>query len=74
MDNLRADAEGVAHLDMILSDITLGDAAPSDVLGKALIVHADADDYRSQPSGNAGARLACGVIRATKWQTPPSQP
>lgn len=74
MDNLRADAEGVAHLDMIVSGITLGDAAPTDVIGKALIVHADADDYRSQPSGNAGARLACGVIRVTQWRTPPSQP
>ncbi|KTF33636.1 superoxide dismutase family protein [Xanthomonas vesicatoria] len=74
MDNLRADAEGVAHLDMILSGISLGDGAPSDVIGKALIVHADADDYRSQPSGNAGARLACGVIRVTQWRTPPSQP
>ncbi|PPU55293.1 superoxide dismutase [Xanthomonas dyei] len=74
MDNLRADAEGVAHLDMILSGISLGDGAPSDVIGKALIVHADADDYRSQPSGNAGARLACGVIRVTQRRTPPSQP
>ncbi len=74
MDNLRADAEGVAHLDMILAGISLGDGAPSDVIGKALIVHADADDYRSQPSGNAGARLACGVIRVTQWRTPPSQP
>ncbi|PPU78561.1 superoxide dismutase [Xanthomonas cucurbitae] len=74
MDNLRADAEGVAHLDMIVSGISLGDGAPNDVVGKALIVHADADDDRSQPSGNAGARLACGVIRVTQWRTPPSQP
>ena len=74
MDNLRADAEGVAHLDMIVAGITLGDAAPTDVVGKSLVVHADPDDYRSQPSGNAGARLACGVIRVTQWRTPPTQP
>ncbi|AOD16314.1 superoxide dismutase family protein [Xanthomonas fragariae] len=74
MDNLRADAEGVAHLDMIVSGISLGDAAPTDVIGKSLIVHADSDDYRSQPSGNAGARLACGVIRVAKSRTSPSQP
>ncbi|WP_372392324.1 superoxide dismutase family protein [Xanthomonas sp. NCPPB 3582] len=74
MDNLRADAEGVAHLDMIVSGISLGDGAPGDVVGKALVVHADPDDYRSQPSGNAGARLACGVIRVTKWRSSPSQP
>jgi Cu-Zn family superoxide dismutase len=34
------------------------------VIGKALVVHADADDYTTQPSGNAGARIACGVITA----------
>ncbi|MEE7561308.1 superoxide dismutase family protein, partial [Xanthomonas sp. Kuri4-2] len=33
---------------------------------KAIVVHADPDDYRSQPSGNAGARLACGVIRPAR--------
>jgi len=30
------------------------------------VVHANADDYRSQPAGNAGARIACGVIRVTR--------
>lgn len=74
MDNLRADAEGVAHLDMIVSGISLGDAAPTDVVGKSLIVHANADDYRGQPSGNAGARTACGVIRVTQWGAAPPQP
>ncbi len=36
----------------------------ADVVGKAVIIHQNPDDYRSQPSGNAGKRLACGVIRA----------
>ncbi len=35
----------------------------SDVIGKAVIIHQSPDDYRSQPSGNAGKRLACGIIR-----------
>lgn len=35
---------------------------PEDVIGKAVIIHENPDDYRSQPSGNAGNRLACGVI------------
>lgn len=35
----------------------------SDVIGKAIIIHQNPDDYRSQPSGDAGKRLACGVIR-----------
>lgn len=64
MDNLRADGEGVVQVDLVLQGAALGGGAANDILGKALIVHADADDYRSQPSGNAGARLACGVIRA----------
>ncbi len=66
MDNLVADAEGVVHLDFVLGGVALGNGAANDILGRALIVHADPDDYRSQPSGNAGARLACGVIRASR--------
>jgi Cu-Zn family superoxide dismutase len=34
-----------------------------DADGAALVVHAQADDYRSDPAGNAGARIACGVLR-----------
>ncbi|HEY0333613.1 MAG TPA: superoxide dismutase family protein [Stenotrophomonas sp.] len=66
MDNLIADGEGVVHMDSVLGGVSLGGGAGNDILGRALIVHADPDDYRSQPSGNAGARLACGVIRATR--------
>lgn len=66
MDNLVADGEGVVQIDRVLGGVSLGTGAPNDVLGKAVIVHADADDYRTQPSGNAGARLACGVIRASR--------
>lgn len=36
---------------------------PSEVIGKAVIIHESPDDYRSQPAGAAGRRLACGVIR-----------
>lgn len=61
-DNLKADANGVAVVDARFEGVTLGDGAATDIMGKAVIVHADADDYTSQPTGNAGARLACGVI------------
>lgn len=37
---------------------------PKDVIGRAVIIHESPDDYRSQPSGNAGRRLACGIITA----------
>lgn len=62
-DNLVADASGVAHLNAWLPGAALGDGSPHDLSGRAIIVHAGADDYASQPSGNAGARVACGVIR-----------
>lgn len=36
---------------------------PNDIIGKSIIIHENPDDYRSQPAGNAGKRLACGVIK-----------
>ncbi len=66
MDNLRADAQGRVNVDVRLSGVTLGGGAATDIAGRALVVHANADDYRSQPAGNAGARIACGVIRVTR--------
>jgi len=65
-DNLVADANGVAHVDAHVSGVSLGGGAANDVVGRAIIVHAVADDYSSQPAGNAGARVACGVIRVTQ--------
>lgn len=66
MDNLRADAQGRANVDVHLKGVTLGGGAPTDIAGRALIVHANADDYHSQPAGNAGVRIACGLIRVTR--------
>ena len=63
-DNLIADDDGVAEVDRWLHGATLGDGADTDIVGKGVIVHADPDDYVSQPTGDAGDRLACGVIEA----------
>lgn len=60
--NQHADASGVATVNVMVPNIELGTGSKTDVLGRALIVHAQPDDYSSQPSGNAGPRIACGVI------------
>ena len=65
-DNLVADAKGVARVDAHLRGVTLGGSAANDIAGRAVIVHAAADDYATQPTGNAGARVACGVIRVVR--------
>ena len=62
MDNIVADGNGVAHVDVRALGVTLGGGA-TDIGGRAVVVHAAQDDYVSQPAGNAGARVACGVIK-----------
>lgn len=54
---------GRAKLDVTVEGISLS-PGPNSIIGRGLIIHADPDDYKTQPTGNAGARLACGVIRA----------
>ena len=61
LPSLKADASGTARLSFESTALTLGGSA-SDVLGRGLIVHRDADDYQTQPTGNSGPRVACGVI------------
>lgn len=36
-----------------------------DIIGKTVVIHGDSDDFRTQPAGNAGKKIACGVIRPT---------
>ena len=62
MPNLKADAKGNAAITAELDVITVSEG-PTSVIGRGLIVHAQPDDYKSQPVGNAGARLACAVIQ-----------
>ena len=61
LPSLIADAAGVARFSFETNTISVGSGA-ADVVGKGLIVHRDPDDFISQPSGNAGPRLACAVI------------
>lgn len=66
MPNITADANGVARVNLHVQGISLGGAATTDILGRALVVHAQPDDYATQPSGNSGARIACGVVTAVR--------
>ncbi|HYL17386.1 MAG TPA: superoxide dismutase family protein [Burkholderiales bacterium] len=61
LGNLNADASGVAVYHAEVGGISLGTAIDS-IVGRAVIVHANPDDLRTQPTGNSGARLACGLI------------
>ena len=65
-DNIVADANGVAKINTHILGVSLGGGAGNDIAGRAFVVHAASDDYTSQPAGNAGARVACGVIRVVR--------
>lgn len=60
LGNITADENGVATLEQVFPFLSLG--GQQSIIGRAVIVHADADDLSSQPTGAAGARLACGVV------------
>ncbi len=59
---LEVGDDGTGTLEIVAEDWTIGTGTASDIIGKAVIIHADPDDFVSQPSGNAGAREGCGVI------------
>lgn len=60
LGNLAANLSGSAHYDRLDKMIQLN--GPETIVGRAVVVHALADDYKTQPSGNSGGRIACGVI------------
>src|SRR5215471_14089850 len=67
MGNVEADALGNAKLDYVDHQISLTNDAKS-VIGRSVVVHAKPDDLKTQPSGDSGARIACGVIGWAKTQ------
>lgn len=62
MPNLVANDKGVASASFDLTDVRLDDGKQG-ILNRAVVVHAKPDDYQSQPAGDAGPRIACGVIK-----------
>jgi superoxide dismutase, Cu-Zn family len=68
LPNFEVDAKGVGNVSFAVPDMTLRDG-PNSLFhagGTALVIHASADDNKTDPSGNAGARIACGVIVPAK--------
>jgi Cu-Zn family superoxide dismutase len=64
MGNLVADADGVAHLEWVDPHMSLD--GPHSILGRSVILHEKEDDLTTQPTGNSGGRIACGVIGLAK--------
>ena len=62
LPSLVADAAGVARFSVDVHSISLTDGAANNVVGRALVVHRDPDDFTTQPAGNSGPRIACAVI------------
>jgi Cu-Zn family superoxide dismutase len=61
LPSLTADASGKAKFRFETDSITVGSGA-TDIIGRGLIVHRDPDDFKTQPTGNSGPRVACAVI------------
>lgn len=65
LPNFEADAQGNATISYTVPGLTLGDG-PDSLFhpgGTALVIHAAPDDYKSDPAGNAGPRIACGIVK-----------
>ena len=63
LGNIAFNADGVAKVNFTVGDIAVSRDAPNGIIGRAVIVHAAADDLKTDPTGNAGGRVACGVIQ-----------
>jgi Cu-Zn family superoxide dismutase len=61
LPNLKADDKGEVHTSFEVTYLSVGSGG-SDVAGRSVVLHRDVDDYKSQPAGNSGPRVACGVI------------
>ncbi len=61
--NIKLDAKGKGTLKLETDLWSLGGGTMKNILGKSIIVHGGVDDYTSQPSGNSGARIGCGIVQ-----------
>lgn len=63
LGNLNFNDQGVANINFVVGGISVSSDKADGIIGRAVIVHADVDDYKTDPTGNAGGRLACGIIK-----------
>jgi len=63
LGNIPFSDAGVAKINFTVGDIAVNSSSPNGIIGRAVIVHAATDDFKTDPTGNAGGRVACGVIR-----------
>lgn len=66
--NVTLDANGNGHLEMETDRWSIGGDPQTNVLNHSIVIHNGTDDFVSQPSGNSGERIGCGVIRPTKQE------
>lgn len=64
--NINLDANGKGTMELTSDRWSLGGDAKTNILDRSIIVHSGVDDYTSQPSGNSGERIGCGVIKKSE--------
>lgn len=62
LGNLKANTSGIAKVEISTNELSLIKGEKNSIIGRAVIIHEKNDDLTSQPSGNAGARVACGIV------------
>jgi Cu-Zn family superoxide dismutase len=70
LGNIEVADDGTGTLTLVQPDVTLGEGGRS-IAGRALVVHEKADDFQTQPTGDSGGRIACGVIKVGAAEATP---
>lgn len=63
LGNLNFGPDGTVKFSYVVGDISVSSSNPDGIIGRAVVVHAAADDLKTDPTGNSGGRVACGVIK-----------
>ena len=63
LGNISFNDKGIAKFSFVVGGISVSDSRPDGIIGRAVVVHAAADDLQTDPTGNSGGRVACGIIR-----------